>query len=591
MDNQQEQKRVAFYIRVSTDDQADKYGPDLQRTALEKLIGSKGQLDDGRDRYVLAGEEYVYYDDISGTKNIDERPAFAKLMDDVQLAPKGHPPFDIVAVFKIDRLARRLKVLLNVVDFFEDYKIEFISANETIDTSTPFGRAVLGILGVIAELEIENIALRTKAGRAEAKKKGVVYGSQSYYGYNKNAEKQLVINEDEAKIIEDIFRWFTVDRKTYQQIADMLMARGILNPDASALAHDKRKGEYKGKYGPTFWRGEGVKSILENEVYIGLLHYNKYKGNKVQPKEKWQLSPHRHDAIIDEATFGLAQKYIQQGTKDSLETKQKRGDSLYLLSHLLKCQYCKSVVTPNHSYSTWVGDRKWVGNKAKTEGDYSYYYRCGRKSSKKFKGSTCPTIPIPAGSLDKLVIKFIQDLFRDPNYIFNFQKELASSKKHLIHLKEKAQRLQKVIERFEGRRMNIRKQHEMTGDDDIFKSQMKEVDKTEERASKDLAEVKAEINQLTLPTHHIQSFLEFTDKYKDQLDEVLKDKVATYELIHLLLEEVIVESRAVRPDDVIGGRKKEGQMMPFALHFKLRLPQKAVVELAKKKFGVNSDNL
>lgn len=590
----EEQKRVAFYIRVSTDDQADKYGPDLQRSALEKLIGSKGQMDDGRERYVLAGENYVYYDDISGTKDIEERPAFAKMMDDVQLSPDGKPPFDIVAVFKIDRLARRLKVLLRVIDFFEEHKIEFISANETIDTSTPFGRAVLGILGVIAELEIENIALRTKAGRNEAKKKGVIFGSQTYYGYSKNVEKQLVVNEEESKIVEDIFRWFTVDRKNYQQIADILSKNGVLNPDASAISHDKRKGEYKGKYGSTFWRGEGVKAILENEVYIGLLHYNKYKGNKMLPKELWELSPHRHVAIIDEGTFGIAQEYIKTVSKDSVDTKLKRGEHIYLLSGLLKCQYCQSVVTPDHTFSSWVGDKKWVqgsNDEKKESGFYSYYYRCGRKNAKKFPSNTCPTIPIPAQSLEKLVVKFIQDLFQDPDYVFNFQRELASSKKQLKHLQEQAKRYQGVVERFEGRRMNVRKQHEMTGDDEAFRKQMKEIDDTEKVAGKSLSEVKAQINQLTLPTHHIQSFLEFTERYKDRLEEVLLDRQATYELIHLLLEEIIVESRAMRSDDVIGGRKKEGQMIPFALHFKVRLPQKAVVELAKKKFGVNSSNL
>ena len=582
----QDQKRVAFYLRVSTDDQADKYGMGLQKTALEKLLESKGKLQNGEDRYVLAGEEYIYEDDgISGTKNIDERPAFAKLMDDVLLAPKGQPPFDIVAVFKIDRLARRLKVLLNVIDFFEDNKIEFISANETIDTSTPFGRAVLGMMGVIAELEIENIALRTKAGREEAKRRGVVHGSQPYYGYNKNADKQLIINEVEAGFVKDIFRWFTVDRKNYQQIADMLIEREVLNPDASALAFDKRKGNYRGKHGPTFWRGETIKSILENEVYTGLLYYNKYKKNKQQPKEFWELSPHKHDAIIDDGTFQLAQEYIQVVSKDSLDTKVKRGEYIYLLSGLLKCQYCQSVVTPDHTYSNWVGNRETHGKIT------TISYRCGRKNAKKFKGSTCPTIPIPANSLEKLVVQFIEDLFRDPDYVFNFQRELASNKKHLKHLQEQARKLQNRSESFEARRDNVRKQHEMRGNDEVFLKQISDIDDVEARVTKELAQVKAEINQITLPTNHIQSFLEFTEKYKDRLDIVLEDRQATYELIHLLLEEIIVESRAVRPDDVIGGRKKEGQMMPFALHFKLRLPQKAVVELAKKKFGVNSDLL
>ena len=582
----QKQKRVAFYLRVSTDDQADKYGIDLQKSALEKMIAAKGELENGEDRYILAGEDYIYEDDISGTKDIDDRPGFGKLIEDVSLAPDGKPPFDIVAVFKIDRLARRLKVLLSVIDFFEEHEIEFISANETIDTSTPFGRAVLGILGVIAELEIENIAIRTKAGRQEAKKKGVVFGSATYYGYDKNTDKQLIVNKEEAKVVEDIFRWFTVDRKNFQQIADSLKASGELTPDSSAVKYGKRKGKSKSKYGPTFWRGSTVKGILEKEVYIGKLFYNKSEKGKNLPKEKWELSPHRHDAIIDEPTYELAQKYLDEINKNSLDTKKKRGERVYLLSGLLKCQHCKSVVTPDHTYSNWVGDRK------KYKDDYRYYYKCGRKNKKKYGTNICSTIPIPAGSLEKLVKQFIKDLFKDPNCIFNFQKELASSRKYIKHLKERKRKLQRVYEGFPGRDANIRKQHEMTGDDAIFKKQLKELDETRKKVSKDLSDATAEINRLILPANHIQSFLDFSDNYRDRLDEVLLDRDDTYDLMHMLIEEVVIESRTTDENDPKrAGRKKKGQMLPFALHFKVRLPQKAVVELAKKKFGVNSSNL
>jgi site-specific DNA recombinase len=581
----QVQKRVAFYLRVSTDDQADKYGLPLQKSALEKLIASKGVLDNGQDRYILAGEEYIYEDEISGTLNIEDRPGFGKMIEDVELSPDGKPPFDIVAIFKIDRLARKLKILLNVVEFFENHKIEFISANETIDTSTPFGRAVLGILGVIAELEVENISIRTQAGRAEARRKGVVFGSATYYGYDKNLEKQLEINEEESKIIEDIFRWFVVERKSYSQIADILKSRGMLTPDASAIKHGKRKGQTKKKYSPTFWRGEGVKKILENEVYIGNMHYGKTKKGKKVPKDLWEKSPHKHDEIVDDATFALAQKYIQVVSKDTLSTKEKRGEHIYLLSGLLKCQYCKSVVTPDHVYSNWVGDRK------EYKGKYLYSYKCGRKNKKKHPTSVCSTVPIPAEPLEKLIVNFVRDLFRNPQYIFNFQKELASNRKHIKHLQKRKKRFQKVVETYPGRKANIRKQHEMEGDDDIFMQQMKEIGDAEIKVNQDLSTLTAEINQLTLPTNHIQSFLEFAEKYKDKLEDVLEDRKATYELIHLFLEEIVIESRNLRETDVLGGRKKKGQMLPFALHLKVRLPQKAVVELAKKKFGVNSSNL
>ena len=141
------------------------------------LIRSRGKLASGEDALIFAGEKYVYLDDgISGTMPLDERPGFSQMKEDIINAPDGAVPFDAVAVFKIDRFARKLKILLEVIDFFEAYEIKFISVNESIDTTTPFGKAILGIVGVIAELELETIKLRTQAGREEAVKHGVAMG-------------------------------------------------------------------------------------------------------------------------------------------------------------------------------------------------------------------------------------------------------------------------------------------------------------------------------------------------------------------------------------------------------------------------------
>ena len=70
-------------------------------------------------------------------------------------------PFDAVIVYRIDRFARNLRVLLSVIDELSAYGVDFISANESIDTSTPFGKAMLGIIGVFAELERNSIQERT----------------------------------------------------------------------------------------------------------------------------------------------------------------------------------------------------------------------------------------------------------------------------------------------------------------------------------------------------------------------------------------------------------------------------------------------
>lgn len=188
IDNQEIQHRVAFYIRVSTDEQGEKFGPDAQREALNALLKTKMNTRSGLPLFAFAGEAFVYKDDISGTTKITERPGFKRLMEDYLYATQGNKPFDSVAVFKIDRFARKLRILMDIVDFFEENKIEFLSATESIDTSTPFGKAMLGFMGILAELERENILQRTASGREIAIKQGVLMGANAPYGYKKKGK-------------------------------------------------------------------------------------------------------------------------------------------------------------------------------------------------------------------------------------------------------------------------------------------------------------------------------------------------------------------------------------------------------------------
>ena len=255
--------RVALYIRVSTEEQAEKYGFDLQETSLRALILSKP------NDLVFAGEKHIYKDDISGTTDLYERPAFSRLIEEIVNSPVGERPFDAVAVYKIDRFARKLKILLGAIDFFEENGLQFLSANESIDTSTPFGKAMLGIVGVIAELEIETIKGRMRGGRAEAFNQGIVLGANPSYGYIKDLERRYKILKEEQAIVEEIFNMFTREGKSIDGIAKYLTGHKVLSPEASAVRYGKRKGGTKSKSESYFWHSGKIRQILQDEIYIG----------------------------------------------------------------------------------------------------------------------------------------------------------------------------------------------------------------------------------------------------------------------------------------------------------------------------------
>jgi len=143
-------KKVALYSRVSTSDQH----PETQLCDLRELAKQRG--------FEIVGE---YTDVISGAKS--KRPGLDRLMSDAR-----RHRFDVVLVAAFDRIARNVRHFLEVLDELHHLGVEFISLRENIDTSGPLGRAMVVIVGAIAELERSLIVERVKAGMRRAKLEG-----------------------------------------------------------------------------------------------------------------------------------------------------------------------------------------------------------------------------------------------------------------------------------------------------------------------------------------------------------------------------------------------------------------------------------
>jgi DNA invertase Pin-like site-specific DNA recombinase len=143
-------KRAAIYCRVSTADQH----PETQLYDLREMAKQRG--------YEVVRE---YTDVISGAKS--KRPGLDQLMAD---ARRHH--FDILIVAAFDRLARNVRHFLEVLDEMNHLGIAFLSVRENIDSSGPLGRAMIIIVGAIAELERSLIVERVRAGMRRAKLEG-----------------------------------------------------------------------------------------------------------------------------------------------------------------------------------------------------------------------------------------------------------------------------------------------------------------------------------------------------------------------------------------------------------------------------------
>ena len=147
-------KRAGLYLRVSTVDQH----PETQVYDLHQMAAQRG--------YEIVQE---YTDRISGAKA--RRPGLDDLMRD---ARRGR--FDVVMVWACDRIARSTRHFLEVLDELNRLNIEFISFREQIDTGGPLGRAIVVIIGAIAELERSLIVERVRAGMRRARLDGTRIG-------------------------------------------------------------------------------------------------------------------------------------------------------------------------------------------------------------------------------------------------------------------------------------------------------------------------------------------------------------------------------------------------------------------------------
>lgn len=287
---------VGIYVRVSTREQAQEgYSIGEQIERLTKYAEAHG--------WHIAK---VYTDAGYSGGNMD-RPSLKDLIHDVD-------SLDAVLVYKLDRLSRSQKDTLYLIeDVFMKHGVSFVSMSENLDTGSPFGKAMIGILAVFAQLEREQIKERMTIGREGRAKEGLWRGGGIIpIGYDYKDGK-LVINEFEAMQIREAFRLYA-NGASLRKIEDEFSKNG-----------------YVTKYGK--WRTSRISQILENPLYVGKVTFSGEEYDGV------------HEAIVPVELFEkcVAKKsvYKANGVKHSSS----------LLGGLLFCKRCGA------RYAHWSASR------------------------------------------------------------------------------------------------------------------------------------------------------------------------------------------------------------------------------------------
>ncbi|KEI87699.1 resolvase [Clostridium botulinum B2 267] len=322
------------------------------------------------------------------------RPSFQRMLE---LAK--HRQFDVIAVYKVDRIARNIVDFVNIYDELEKHDVKLVSITEGFDPSTPIGKMMMMLLASFAEMERMNIAERVKDNMKGLAKIGRWSGGTPPTGYrsktitlNGKKETYLELIPEKKQLLISIFKK-AADGYTTYQIGEMFsmspktISNIICNP--TYVQADSLSANYLKSIGYDIF-GE-----LNGNGYLSYNRRPKKKGKKLFNAKGMFTAVSNHEAPIDSKTWIKANNNL----KDRATEAKPRISNNSFLAHLVKCS-CGS------------GMYIHTGHKKK-DGTKNLYFACSKKKTQ-----------------NKCTSKWLRIDFAE-NHILNILKEISFSPKLL----------------------------------------------------------------------------------------------------------------------------------------------------------------
>ena len=358
--------KVAMYIRLSREDGDKEESSSVtnQRDIITRFINEN-------DNFIIVDE---YVDDGYTGTNFN-RPAFQRMIKDIE---KGK--INTVITKDLSRLGRDyIDTGRYVQRYFPENRIRYIALLDGIDTLEDAGmNDIAPFKSVINDMYVKDISKKITSALKERKTAGNFLAVTAPYGYKKNPENryQLVINEEEAKVVRYIFRLY-LQGNGLTKIAKILTEEEIPVPGISRNIGTTRKTKLY-----NCWKQTTISRILKNPVYIGNLEQFKrkkvnYKSKKrvSVPKEDRVICYNTHEPIIKKEDFDEVQKIITENKAFSKSTKHD-----YLFKGFLYCADCGAKLYLTYSDYAY----KKYGEYRYTTVCYTYskyYNQCSRHSN------------------------------------------------------------------------------------------------------------------------------------------------------------------------------------------------------------------
>ena len=494
-------KKCYTYTRVSTAAQVEGYSLEAQDQSLKDYAEYR--------ELQIAGS---YCDAGKSGKNIKGRPAFKQMMADI-MSQKDDISF--VLVFKLSRFGRNAADIMKSLQLLEDYGIDLVSVEESIDSSTQGCRLTLAILSAVAEMERENISVQFMAGRMQKALDGGFAGGTVPYGY-RSVDQQLVVVTSEAEIIRKIYDLYLEDGGA-----------------ASSIAHELNQSGYE------FYNSKGVKKpftydfvsrILDNAFYCGRVYYNRRTNKKDHDGKIIKLDEAniisaigKHEPIVSEEIWDKA--HAKRLAVAAKYKKTEENSHVHILSGIVKCPICGKGLGGSTSRT----------KNQKGDGYYRpiYYYTC--RYSTRQNGRICSfDKKLNQEIIDGLVLKIlsnvqtykdfeetVQKAFGDKDDLEKAEKELQRLRRALRDAEITKDKLGETLDGLNPLNDDYDQKYEQTSDklDEVYDC----IEKLEVKLSLTGEKVKA-LKQKTDSSVQVITFLKnFSALYEEMTDEERKE--------------------------------------------------------------------
>ena len=356
---------------------------------------------DERDEKVL-----TFVDNGYSGGNID-RDGFQKMM---KLVRQGK--VSKVIVYKLDRISRSLSDFVNILQEFKAYQVEFVSSQESFDTSSPYGELVVKILMVFAEFERTSTINRVTQAYAHRSEMGFYMGGRQPYGFelvptviHNIKTKKLNPIPSEVEQIRYIYEVYAQENVTLRRLMDILLAENKQPLNGSSWTTGKlstllRKPIYVKTDSDIYdyYERHGVQMISDVTMFTGEYGAQIYGLSKHKPGD-----PDWSDMKLVVLThYGIVDSDIWLKCQRKLEDNKQIGNSISnrtsWLSGKIICEKC------GHTMTTIKG-------KINKEGEVRRYFNCTGKSHKKM--CTGPKVSIYAEDLENMVYDCISEKLSD----------------------------------------------------------------------------------------------------------------------------------------------------------------------------------